>query len=36
MMSWDIKNVSYRIDGKYIQEQNLMLFDLNKAKIEKR
>lgn len=28
---WDLKQMSYRVDGIYIPEQSLMLFDLNTA-----
>ena len=29
-------NVSYKVLGKFIPEQNLMFFDLNEAKVEKK
>ncbi|MGQ5708268.1 hypothetical protein [Lactobacillus sp. PSON] len=36
LMGWDLKNVSYKIKGKYIPDQSLMLFDLKEAKVEKK
>lgn len=36
LMGWDLNNVSYKIGGKFIPEQNLMFFDLKKARVEKK
>lgn len=32
MMNWDLQSYTYRIDGKYYKEDQLMMFDLDKAK----
>ena len=31
MCEWDLSNFSYRINGTYIAEDNIMLFELDKA-----
>lgn len=36
LVGWDLNNVSYKVLGKFIPEQNLMFFDLNEAKVEKK
>lgn len=33
MMQWNLEKESYRIEGELIQEENAMIFDLNKATI---
>lgn len=35
LMGWDLNNVSYKVISDFIPEQNLMFFDLKKAKVEK-
>ena len=32
IMDWNLSTSKYRIDGKYIPEENAMLFDLNTAR----
>lgn len=32
LMKWDLKNKTYKIEGKYISNDKLLLFDLNQAK----
>ena len=34
-MEWDLKTDSYRIEGFFIEEENAVLFDLNKATLLK-
>lgn len=36
LMGWDLNNVSYKVRGKFIPDQNLMLFNLKKARVEKK
>ena len=36
LMGWDLNNVSYKVIGDFVPEQNLMFFDLKKAKVEKK
>ena len=31
-MQWNLETESYRIEGKLIQEENAIIFDLSKAK----
>ena len=35
MMGWDLKLEAYKIEGQFIEEENAVLFDLNKAAILK-
>ena len=35
MMQWNLEKESYRIEGELIQEENAMIFDLNKATLLK-
>ncbi|MCI6369091.1 MAG: hypothetical protein MR804_09400 [Limosilactobacillus reuteri] len=36
LMGWDLETFTYRIDGDFHKEENLMLFDLSQAKSTKR
>ncbi|MCR4621710.1 MAG: hypothetical protein K5663_06470 [Clostridiales bacterium] len=31
MMGWDLKQMSHRVEGRLLPQENAMLFDLNKA-----
>ena len=32
MMGWNLQQISHRVDGKFLPQENAMLFDLTKAK----